>query len=120
MNTNRKKATPLFVIGGFCLILFITIASAIATESNWVARFDLSWIEKIRSGIQPDKTAIVKFLTTLGSAETTIILTIVVVLILFFLRKFVVGLWFGGTMLVCGVVLNLVLKSLVGRTRRQV
>ncbi len=117
MNTNRKKATPLFVIGGFCLILFITIASAIATESNWVARFDLSWIEKIRSGIQPDKTAIVKFLTTLGSAETTIILTIVVVLILFFLRKFVVGLWFGGTMLVCGVVLNLVLKSLVGRTR---
>ncbi|MBC8921682.1 PAP2 family protein, partial [Escherichia coli] len=31
MNTNRKKATPLFVIGGFCLILFITIASAIAT-----------------------------------------------------------------------------------------
>ncbi|MBN9957119.1 PAP2 family protein, partial [Listeria monocytogenes] len=28
MNTNRKKATPLFVIGGFCLILFITIASA--------------------------------------------------------------------------------------------
>lgn len=66
MNTNRKKATPLFVIGGFCLILFITIASAIATESNWVARFDLSWIEKIRGGIQPDKTAIVKFLTTLG------------------------------------------------------
>ncbi|EAD5217548.1 phosphatase PAP2 family protein [Listeria monocytogenes] len=117
MNTNRKKATPLFVIGGFCLILFITIASAIATESNWVARFDLSWIEKIRGGIQPEKTAIVKFLTTLGSAETTIILTIVVVLILFFLRKFVVGLWFGGTMLVCGVVLNLVLKSLVGRTR---
>ncbi|GKV63770.1 hypothetical protein LMRF06_2768 [Listeria monocytogenes] len=117
MNTNRKKATPLFVIGGFCLILFITIASAIATESNWVARFDLSWIEKIRGGIQPDKTAIVKFMTTLGSAETTIILTIVVVLILFFLRKFVVGLWFGGTMLVCGVVLNLVLKSLVGRTR---
>ncbi|MBC1585047.1 phosphatase PAP2 family protein [Listeria seeligeri] len=117
MNTNRKKATPLFVIGGFCLILFITIASAIATESNWVARFDLNWIGKIRDGIQPDKTSIVKLVTNLGSAETTIILTIIVVLILFFLRKFVVGLWFGGTMLVCGVVLNLALKSLVGRHR---
>ncbi|KID12708.1 phosphoesterase, partial [Listeria monocytogenes] len=105
------------VIGGFCLILFITNASAIATESNWVARFDLGWIEKIRSGIQPGKTAIVRFLTTLGSAETTIILTIVVVLIVFFLRKFVVGPWYGGTMLVCGVVLNHVQNSLVGRTR---
>lgn len=61
MNTNRKKATPLFVIGGFCLILFITIASAIATESNWVARFDLSWIEKSAAAFNRIKQPLLNF-----------------------------------------------------------
>lgn len=51
MNINCKKVILLFVIGGFCFILFIIIVFVIVIESNWVVCFDLSWIEKICGGI---------------------------------------------------------------------
>ncbi|WP_088816121.1 MULTISPECIES: phosphatase PAP2 family protein [Listeria] len=118
MNTNRKKALPLFVIGGFALLLFLIELMSVASEQRWVAKFDLMWIERIREGnIKPSTTNMVEFLTHFGSAEYIIVMTIIVVIVLFILRKFVVGLWFGGTVLLCGVVLNLLFKNLVERTR---
>jgi undecaprenyl-diphosphatase len=118
MNTNRKKALPLLVIGGFALLLFLIELISVASEQRWVAKFDLMWIERIRDGhITPSTTRMVEFLTHFGSAEYIIVMTIIVVIVLFILRKFVVGLWFGGTVLLCGVVLNLVFKHTVERAR---
>ncbi|WP_163654338.1 phosphatase PAP2 family protein [Listeria sp. PSOL-1] len=117
MKTNQKKAMPLLTIGGIALILFIIEAFSVATEKNWVAKFDLRWIDAIRSHIEPAKTSVIKFLTNFGSAEYVIIMTVILVVILFILRKFVVGLWFGGTVLFCAVVLNYILKHVIGRNR---
>ncbi|AQY50723.1 acid phosphatase/vanadium-dependent haloperoxidase family protein [Listeria weihenstephanensis FSL R9-0317] len=117
MNTNKKKALPLFVIGGFSLLIFVIVALAVNSEPRWVAKFDLNWISRIQTNISISKTNLIENLTMIGSAETAIILTLIVVVILFFLRKFVVGLWFGGTVLVCAVLLNTVLKDIFARPR---
>ncbi len=118
MNTNRKKALPLLAVGGFALLIFLIELISVASEQRWVVKFDLMWIERIRDGnIKPSTTNMVEFLTHFGSAEYIIVMTIIVVIVLFILRKFVVGLWFGGTVLLCGVILNLLFKNLVERTR---
>ncbi|EUJ24450.1 phosphatase PAP2 family protein [Listeria grandensis] len=117
MNTNKKKAIPLFTIGGFALLLFVIVALAVHSEPRWVAKFDLNWIGRIQTNVSASKTSLIDSLTMIGSAETAIILTIIVVVILFFLRKFVVGLWFGGTVLVCAILLNAVLKHIFERPR---
>ncbi|MBC2282950.1 phosphatase PAP2 family protein [Listeria booriae] len=117
MNTNKKKAIPLFAIGGFALLIFIIVALAVNSEPRWVAKFDLNWISRIQTNISASKTSLIETLTTIGSAETAIILTVIVVVILFFMRKFVVGLWFGGTVLVCAVLLNTILKDIFQRPR---
>ncbi|MBC6314988.1 phosphatase PAP2 family protein [Listeria grandensis] len=117
MNTNKKKAIPLFTIGGFALLLFVIVALAVHSEPRWVAKFDLNWIGRIQTNVSASKTNLIDSLTMIGSAETAIILTIIVVVILFFLRKFVVGLWFGGTVLVCAILLNAVLKHIFERPR---
>ncbi|MBC1371596.1 phosphatase PAP2 family protein [Listeria booriae] len=117
MNTNKKKAIPLFAIGGFALLIFIIVALAVNSEPRWVAKFDLNWISRIQTNISASKTSLFETLTTIGSAETAIILTVIVVVILFFMRKFVVGLWFGGTVLVCAVLLNTILKDVFQRPR---
>ncbi|WP_239254608.1 phosphatase PAP2 family protein [Listeria ilorinensis] len=117
METNRKKAMPLLLVGGFALLLFIIEAFSVASEKNWVAKFDLSWIERIRGSIHASMTTMIEFLTDFGSAEYIIVMTIIVVIVLFILRKFVVGLWFGGTILFCGIVMNYLLKHFVERNR---
>ncbi|MBC1520466.1 phosphatase PAP2 family protein [Listeria aquatica] len=118
MNSNGKKALPLLIIGVLALAAFIFEAVSVAKSSNWVAKFDLSWISRIRDGhIEAGTTKLVKFLTHFGSAEYIIVMTIIVVIILFILRKFTVGLWFGGTVLFCGVVLNYLLKHFIERSR---
>lgn len=117
MNTNKKKAIPLFTIGGFALILFVIVALAVNSEPRWVAKFDLSWISRIQTNISASKTSLIETLTMIGSAETAIVLTVIIVIVLFILRKFVVGLWFGGTVLVCAVLLNTILKDIFQRPR---
>ncbi|WP_430534053.1 phosphatase PAP2 family protein [Listeria rocourtiae] len=117
MNTNKKKAIPLFTIGGFALLLFVIVALAVNSEPRWVAKFDLSWISRIQTNISASKTSLLETLTMIGSAETAIVLTVIIVIILFILRKFVVGLWFGGTVLVCAVLLNTILKDIFQRPR---
>ncbi|EUJ32095.1 acid phosphatase/vanadium-dependent haloperoxidase family protein [Listeria floridensis FSL S10-1187] len=118
MNSNRTKAMPLLIVGIIALIAFIFEAVSVAKSSNWVAKFDLSWIARVRDGhISSGTTKITEFMSHLGSAEYLIVATIIVVIILFILRKFTVGLWFGGTFLFCGVVCNYLLKQFMERNR---
>ncbi|KMT59576.1 phosphatase PAP2 family protein [Listeria newyorkensis] len=117
MNTNKKKAIPLFTIGGFALLIFVIVALAVNSEPRWVVKFDLNWISRIQTNISASKTSLIENLTFFGSAELAIILTVIVVVVLFILRKFVVGLWFGGTVLVCAVLMNTVLKHIFERPR---
>lgn len=117
MENNRKIIRSLWTIGIFSLVLFLVDMVAIMKESNWLAKFDLFWIHRIHTGFTAGKTAFFKFYTHLGSAEFIIIYTIVIVLVLFAFRKFALGLWFGGTVLVGAIVLNYLLKHIVSRAR---
>lgn len=117
MNKNQKTITALLAVGIVSLILFLIDMVGIIKESNWVAKFDLYWIHHIHTDFTSGKTAFIKFYTHLGSAEFVIVYTVIIALILFAFRKFVTGLWFGGTVLVGAIIVNYLLKHIVSRVR---
>jgi undecaprenyl-diphosphatase len=119
VNTRQYAAAPLIITGFIFLILFGIIAWGVYFESGWVTSFDLSWIERIQTGVSEGKTTLLMRITELGNIRFIIVLTIVIALVLFFKRRYAEGLWFGGTILFCAAVMGKILKETFDRERPQ-
>lgn len=117
MKIRELSTLPFFIIGFLFLILFGIIAWSVHFESSWVASFDLTWIERIQAFVTEGKTSFIMKITELGNVRLVIVLTIILVIMLFFKRKYAEGLWLGGTVLLCAVVAVLTLKKLFDRDR---
>ena len=117
MRTKERSVTPFLIIGTIFLILFAIVAWGVYFESNWVHTFDMNWIKRIQSYVSDGITPYIKVITDLGNIRFVIPVTIILVLILFFKKRFAEGLWLGGTILFCGAISTKVLKKLIDRDR---
>ncbi|MDY0395165.1 hypothetical protein RWE15_12995 [Virgibacillus halophilus] len=102
---------PLFILGLLFLILFGVIAQGVTSKGDWVHRFDMYWIDRIQSLVNNGLTSFIKLFTHLGDVKLVIILTILICAILFVKKRYADGLWFGGTVLFCAVILEMILKK---------
>src|SRR5699024_5066964 len=117
MNDYKQATRPLFMAGLLFLVLFMIIGWGVGTKSSWVEAFDMYGIDHIHRFVAPSLTAFVKVATELGNIRLVIPVTIILVLILFFKKRFAEGLWLGGTILFCGAISTKVLKKLIDRDR---
>lgn len=117
MRTKERSVTPFLITGAVFLVLFGIVSWGVYFENSWVHTFDISWINRIQSHISNGLTAFIKVVTDLGNIRFVIPVTIILVLILFFRRRFAEGLWLGGTILVCAAIATKILKKIIDRDR---
>lgn len=117
MRTKERSITPFLITGGIFLILFGIITWGVYFEQSWIHTFDMNWINRIQSHVADGRTSFIKVITDLGNIRFVIVATIILVLILFFRRRFAEGLWLGGTILVCAAIATKILKKLIDRDR---
>lgn len=117
MQKRKIPATPLFILGLLFLILFGVIAQGVNVKGDWVHRFDMYWIDHIQSLVNNGLTSFIKLFTHLGDVKLIIVLTILICAILFVKKRYADGLWFGGTILFCAVILEMILKKVFDRSR---
>lgn len=110
------KKTP-FIISGVGLLGFILFMSGVMTKANWIQTFDHYWNNIIRVGITDTKTTAISYLTDIGGVATICLLTVVGIVILLYLRKVDIAIWFGGTVLVGGALIPSIIKNIVQRPR---
>ncbi|MBC1506462.1 phosphatase PAP2 family protein [Listeria sp. FSL L7-1509] len=110
------KKTP-FIISGVGLLGFILFMSGVMTKANWIQTFDHYWNSIIRVGITDTKTTAISYLTDIGGVATICLLTVVGIVILLYLRKVDIAIWFGGTVLVGGALIPSIIKNIVQRPR---
>ncbi|PAF44270.1 phosphatase PAP2 family protein [Helicobacter sp. 11S02596-1] len=111
-----KRNILVLGIGFLLFLLFLFELFSVMREAPWVVAFDTFWIENIRADIDPAWGNILAFLTHLGSMEFVVLMTLLIVAILLYRKKFVLGLWFLGTIGLGAILLKL-LKSSVARVR---
>ncbi|PAF47328.1 hypothetical protein BKH46_04395 [Helicobacter sp. 12S02634-8] len=111
-----KKSYVLLGISGVLLVLFLWEMAAVFGGATWVGLLDTSVIASVRGGMDPLKTSILKLLTHLGSTKLILVMTLLVVGGLFYRRRFLLGAWFGGSMVIGGVLLK-ALKEIIHRPR---
>ncbi|MBY7142081.1 phosphatase PAP2 family protein [Virgibacillus sp. NKC19-3] len=117
MKPKKLSPFPLFIIGILALVLFGIIAWGMHVEIGWIVAFDLTWIERIQSFISEGRTSLIMRITELGNVRLIIVLTILLVIVLFFKRKYAEGLWLGGTILFCAAIATKILKVTFDRDR---
>ncbi|HLR09376.1 MAG TPA: phosphatase PAP2 family protein [Bacillota bacterium] len=117
MNDYKQATRPLFMAGLLFLVLFMIIGWGVGTKSSWVEAFDMYGIDHIQRFVAPSLTAFVKVATELGNIRLVIGVTVILVLILFFKRRFAEGLWLGGTILFCGAICTKIFKVAFDRDR---
>ncbi|MEN1968058.1 phosphatase PAP2 family protein [Lentibacillus sp. N15] len=120
MRIRERSATPFLVTGAIFLVLFGIVAWGVYVENDWIHTFDLNWIDRIQSHVASGTTAFIKVITELGNVRLVIVLTIIIVILLFWKRRFAEGLWLGGTILVCAAIATKILKKLVDRDRPEI
>ncbi|GGB52503.1 phosphatase PAP2 family protein [Lentibacillus populi] len=117
MKIKELTAYPFILTGIVFLLLFGVISWGVYVDSSWVHTFDLTWIDHFQSYVSNGKTSFIMKITELGNIRLVIALTIILVIVLFFKRKYAEGLWLGGTILVCAAIAVKLLKHLVDRDR---
>ena len=117
MQIQTRHATPLFIGGCSSLFIFLLIAWGVQLNADWVQSLDMFWIEHIQASISDGKTSFIKLTTELGNIRLLIVLSMLIVLILFFVKRYVDGLWFGGTLLFGTAIVTKLLKSYFDRER---
>lgn len=120
MKTRTYPALPFLLIGFLFLLLFGIITWGVIFESSWITAFDIKWIDRIQSYISEGRTSFIEKATIIGDIKSIIILTVISVIALFIMKKFAEGLWFGGTMLLCGVILVKIMKIIIDRNRPEI
>lgn len=104
------------ITGSVFLLIFLGITVGVITEKQWVYTFDITLINFIQAHITPSLTAVASTLTDIGGVREIIVVTILVTIVLWIRRRYIAGLWLGGTVLLCVVILTF-MKILVGRER---
>ncbi|MUV37895.1 Undecaprenyl-diphosphate phosphatase [Lentibacillus sp. JNUCC-1] len=117
MLRERHSVAGLLLWGALFLIGFAVVAWGVTSKVAWVDAFDIYWIDRIQSHIATPITWLAKTTTVLGDLKLIIVLTIIIALVLFIKRLFAEGLWFGGTILFCGVILTSFMKKGFDRDR---
>lgn len=117
MQIQKRNATPLFIAGFTSLFIFLIIAWGVQLDAGWVQSLDMFWIDHIQASISDGKTSFIKLTTELGNIRLLIVLTILIVLTLFFVKRYVDGLWFGGTILFGAAIVTKLLKGYFDRDR---
>lgn len=113
----RKKSNTLLLIGLVFLALFCLLCLGVAENHKWIQSFDMFWIDAIQSQISSGLTSFILLATELGNIRLVIVLTIIIAIVLFVKKRFADGLWFGGTILFCGVIITKLLKMAFDRDR---
>lgn len=119
MQIQKRNTTPLFITGFSSLFIFLIIAWGVQLDASWVQSLDMFWIDKIQASVSDGKTSFIKMTTELGNIRLLIVLTILIVLTLFFIKRYVDGLWFGATILFGAAVVTKLLKGFFDRDRPQ-
>lgn len=117
MNTRKIPTLSLFALGFLFLLLFGILAYGVNSDSPWIKSFDMFWINHIQAFVSSGLTNFLKIATELGNIRLIIGLTIIIAVVLFVKKRFADGLWFGGTILFCGVILTKILKKMFDRDR---
>src|SRR5699024_2145863 len=89
-------------------------------DSSWMSAFDMKWIDRIQSFVSEGRTPFIKTITELGDIKVIILLTVIIIIVLFVMKRYAEGLWLGGTMLLCGAVSVKILKSAINRDRPEI
>lgn len=82
------KKTP-FIISGIALLGFVFFMIGVMTGAKWIHRFDQYWNSIIRVGITDTKTTLISYLTDIGGVATICILTVVVIIALVLMKKWI-------------------------------
>lgn len=107
-----------FVIGFILLLLFGFEVFSLTSSAEWIGSFDSFFIEHIRGGmnIESSWTILVKILTKIGSSKVIICLSFIIMIGLFWKRKFLLGVWFFLSVGLSMLILK-ILKEIIARPR---
>ncbi|PAF53874.1 hypothetical protein BKH42_03840 [Helicobacter sp. 13S00482-2] len=106
-----------FIMGFLGLLIFCFETFSIVFGSEWIGLFDSFFIANIRDAIEVDfKIEMMKILSKIGSFETILIVSFILMLAMFLKRKFILGAWFGVSIALSVVILK-ILKEIVARDR---
>ncbi|WP_051492762.1 phosphatase PAP2 family protein [Paenilisteria weihenstephanensis] len=89
----------------------------VATNASFIKNFDNYWIDIIRVNITTSKTDIIAFITNFGGVAAIVMMTIALLLIFLFLKRYTIAIWFGGVVLVGGALLPWIIKQIIARPR---
>lgn len=117
MQLQNRNTVPLFISGCVCLLILLAICLGVLNDANWVTTFDSYWIDYVQAYISPGLTTFIELFTELGNMRLVITLTILICLMLFYKKRYVDGLWFGGTILFGAAVITKFLKEYFNRER---
>ncbi|EUJ41550.1 acid phosphatase [Listeria weihenstephanensis FSL R9-0317] len=114
---EKKNASILFGLSAITAIGFIVMLIGVATNASFIKNFDNYWIDIIRVNITTSKTDIIAFITNFGGVAAIVMMTIALLLIFLFLKRYTIAIWFGGVVLVGGALLPWIIKQIIARPR---
>ncbi|AQY50527.1 phosphatase PAP2 family protein [Listeria weihenstephanensis] len=117
MTNTKKNASILFGLSAITAIGFIVMLIGVATNASFIKNFDNYWIDIIRVNITTSKTDIIAFITNFGGVAAIVMMTIALLLIFLFLKRYTIAIWFGGVVLVGGALLPWIIKQIIARPR---
>lgn len=115
---NKSKILPStaeIVIIAFCAAIFIIIA--ILMKGDRLARFDLPIISFIQGGASQTLTRFMVAVSTIGSVKSITLLTAIISVVIFILRRYLLGLYLILSVAFGAGVMNQLLKALFHRER---
>ncbi|PAF50696.1 hypothetical protein BKH44_06965 [Helicobacter sp. 13S00477-4] len=111
-----RKKYFILAIGFLALLFFIIETFLVKWNSLFIQTFDIFWIDIIRSNMTPALSSVLKFFTHLGSVKVIVIMMLLIILGLYLKRNFLLGSWFGGSVILCLLVLKFC-KNWIERSR---
>lgn len=107
-----------FVVAFILFLLFGFELFSVVSSLHWIRAFDSFFIENIRNGmnIESSWTDLVKILSKIGSAKVIIFLSFIIMIGLFWKRKFLLGVWFSLSIGISMLILK-ILKGIIARPR---
>ena len=114
MKYNRLTC---FLIGIIFLVLFFLIAIPVYLDHSWIQSLDAFGDQFLRQEIPDSFATIFHEITTLADTNTIVLFTLILLLVLFIFKKWVVSTWTLGTIVICGLIVPQLLKLLILRER---
>lgn len=113
----KKPQLIRYTISGIALILFGIFLISILVHAKWITHYDNFGNAVLRHGFTKQRIDLVAFFTNIGGVTFLSYLTVIVVLIFLFAKQYVVGIWFGMTVLVGAAIIPWLLKNAIKRPR---